>query len=112
MNSCSKRLTAYLSVMPATKSRAAASNPSASTIRTSRYFAGLLPHPFPQPAQDAGRLLELGGGDVVLVHGLEQEAAQADGGLEDRFAHPDFGHPAIDRLKHDVGDHPADSLGR
>src|SRR4029453_15692397 len=37
----------------------------------------------PQAAKDAGRFLELGGRDVVLVNGLEQKAAEPHCGLED-----------------------------
>ena len=70
--------------MPATKSRAAASSPSVSIVRRSRNSSGLLADPLPEPAEDARGLLELGRRDVVLVDGLEQEAAQADGGLQDR----------------------------
>ena len=66
----------------------------------------------PQAAENPGRLLELRGRDLVLVDGVEQEAAQADRGVEDVVAHPHLRQPAFERPHHDVGHHRPDPLGR
>ena len=84
--------------MPARKSLAATSSPSLVDRPPVEELVGPLPDLLPQPAEDARRLLELRGRDLVLVDRLEQEAAQPDRRLEDRVAHPDLGHPAVEGL--------------
>ncbi len=86
--------------------------PSFSTVAGSRNARGLFLHFLPETAENPARLLELRRRDVVLVDALEQEAAQTHGRIEDRIAHADLGHAAIDRLVDDIGDHAADTLGR
>ena len=73
-----------------------------------RVLADLLP----QAAENPRRLLELRRRHLVLVDGVEQEAAQADRRLEDGVAHPDLGQISFERPQHDVGHHRPDPLGR
>src|SRR5712691_1540538 len=56
----------------------------------------------PQTAQDARRLLELGGGDGVLVDRVEQKAPEREHCLEHALAHTDLRQAARERLGDDV----------
>ena len=56
--------------------------------------------------------LELGGRDLVLVDGLEQEAPELQRGVEHLVAHLNLGAAGRERGVHDVGDHRADACGR
>src|SRR5713101_4499266 len=66
---------------------------------------------FPQAAQDPRCLLELGGGDDVLVDRVEQKAPEREHRFEHARAHADLRQAARERLGDDVLHERRDARG-
>ena len=106
MNSCSNRRTAYRSVMPARKSCAATSRPSASTVRGSRNSSGRWRTFSHKPAEDARRPWRTRPWPPRSRRPPRTGSSAAPGW---RRAPASliriFGQAAVERLVHDVRDH-------